>query len=284
MPHRYPLARELNLALEESTGIVVKSFEYYESMESDFCLPYMLFSNCTGGDVQYEVQYGSVNERFAERSKRMSFMPVGERLRSSARIRSPLRFYLIAIPSTWLATMSHGQIDVAKTPMRGTMEIDDPFVRAAIESLGRDCDMPRSYCSMRAESIAIAMVCEFMRVQGFPSAFLPNGPVTSRKRFERIIDYIDAHLSEEISLEQLARVANLSRVHFLREFKRITGLPPHRFILKRRIEIGADLIRRGELPLKVIALNVGFSSQSHFGAAFRGRYGVTPSSFRNRTC
>jgi AraC family transcriptional regulator len=99
-------------------------------------------------------------------------------------------------------------------------------------------------------------------------------------KLSRIVQHIDAHLHEQISVETLARMAGLSRSHFSRAFHRMTGDSPQRFILKRRVCRARDLLSGGDAPIAQVALRSGFSSQAHLSAAFRGDVGTTPSRYR----
>lgn len=90
--------------------------------------------------------------------------------------------------------------------------------------------------------------------------------------------FLSKNLDRKISLEDVAREAGLSRYHFLRVFKRETGLPPHLFRTMRRIDRGKQLLRGG-LPPAQTALAVGFSDQSHFTNTFRKYTGATPGQY-----
>ena len=95
-----------------------------------------------------------------------------------------------------------------------------------------------------------------------------------------IREYIDSHLSENISLDRMAEMAGLSVFHFARAFRRSFGTPPHSYQLRRRIEHAHHLLRQTELALSEIALSTGFSDQSHFARHFRRLTGMTPSAAR----
>lgn len=95
-----------------------------------------------------------------------------------------------------------------------------------------------------------------------------------------IREYIDSHLSENISLDKMAEIAGLSVFHFARAFRESFGTPPHSYLLRRRIERADHLLKKTELALSEIALSTGFSDQSHFARHFRRLTGVTPSAAR----
>lgn len=96
----------------------------------------------------------------------------------------------------------------------------------------------------------------------------------------RLMEYIDNRLAEPISLGELAAYAALSEYHFARMFRESFGMPPHQYVLARRLELARKLLRDGELPLGEIALACGFASASHFSNRFRAAVGATPGAYR----
>jgi AraC-like DNA-binding protein len=100
------------------------------------------------------------------------------------------------------------------------------------------------------------------------------------RALQRIREYIEQHLEENIELEVLAGIAALSKWHFARAFKQSVGVPPHFYLMQRRLELARKLLAETELSLGQIALKTGFSDQSHFSHRFRVFFGTTPRSFR----
>jgi AraC-like DNA-binding protein len=99
-------------------------------------------------------------------------------------------------------------------------------------------------------------------------------------RAQRICEFIEANLDQNISLESLAEMAGLSTHHFARAFKQTLGMPPHCYVLQRRIERAQQMLRDTDLSLSEIALSAGFSDQSHLTRHFRRLTGVPPSVMR----
>ena len=93
----------------------------------------------------------------------------------------------------------------------------------------------------------------------------------------RICDFIEEHLSEKISLGALSAMSGLSPNHFARAFQQSVGVPPHRYLLRRRIKHVEQLLRDTQLPLSQIAAAVGFADQSHLARHFRRLTGMPPS-------
>lgn len=98
----------------------------------------------------------------------------------------------------------------------------------------------------------------------------------------RVLDSIEARLAESIDLSGLARLARLSECHFSRAFKQSVGMPPHRYVMSRRVSVASAMLRQTDRPLTEIALDVGFSDHSHFTRMFARLTGQTPSAFRRR--
>ena len=96
----------------------------------------------------------------------------------------------------------------------------------------------------------------------------------------RVCDYIEGHLDEKIRLDELAILAGLSTDHFARAFHQSVGVPPHTYLLRRRLEHVEQLLRETQAPLSQIALATGFSDQSHLARHFRRWAGVSPRQIR----
>jgi len=105
-----------------------------------------------------------------------------------------------------------------------------------------------------------------------------RGLSPSAKR--RVLEYVDEHFDQQLTLESLANVARLSVHHFARAFRQSTGEPPHQYLLRRRIERATKMLKESELPLSEIALAVGFSDHSHFARHFRRLVGMSPGAAR----
>jgi AraC family transcriptional regulator len=102
------------------------------------------------------------------------------------------------------------------------------------------------------------------------------------RQLQRVGDFVTEHLAEEISVEIMAQLVQLSPFHFSRIFKQSTGMSPLRFVTRERITRAQQLIRETSRSLIEIALEVGYTSPSHFAQVFRGVVGVTPTEFRSK--
>ena len=99
-------------------------------------------------------------------------------------------------------------------------------------------------------------------------------------KLKLVIAYIDEHTDQNISVDMLANLAGVSKFHFTRMFKLETGLSPYQYVLRHRIRKAQNLLVNSKNELAVIALDSGFSSQSHMNEAFSKVMGVTPGYYR----
>jgi len=100
-------------------------------------------------------------------------------------------------------------------------------------------------------------------------------------RVRRVTEYIEQNLEKELRLAELAALVCMSPYHFARLFKGSTGVPPHRFVLRRRVAHARALLAAPELSIAQIAGRVGFRRPSHFTTVFRRVSGLTPRDYRN---
>lgn len=98
---------------------------------------------------------------------------------------------------------------------------------------------------------------------------------------EEIITYINEHFAENINVTELAARAGLSHFHFIRTFKKETGFTPHEYILNTRMATAQYLLKNTKLSIKDVCYNTGFSCESVFCSAFKQRFGMTPTQYRN---
>jgi transcriptional regulator GlxA family with amidase domain len=112
------------------------------------------------------------------------------------------------------------------------------------------------------------------------SAAAPNQDPELLRRLLRAKDRMDAASHEPWPVERLARVSHVSEAHFARSFKQAFGLPPHRYLLTRRLERAKALLRDTALPILEIALQTGWNSLGTFGRVFRDVNAKSPSEWR----
>jgi AraC family transcriptional regulator len=103
-----------------------------------------------------------------------------------------------------------------------------------------------------------------------------------RPKLRAVVDYVEEHLDGNLTLEQMAATVHVSPYHFARQFKAATGIPPHRYVIARRIARAQELLQpHTDLSLAEIGARSGFSDQSQFSHHFKRALGLTPGQFRS---
>lgn len=134
-----------------------------------------------------------------------------------------------------------------------------------------------------AEALSLVLMQELLRLERTTSASvkpLRGGlPVWRQKH---VVEFIEEHLAEEISLTALARIADLSLYHFARAFTRSFEMPPHRYLMARRMDRAKSLLQRPALSVTQIGIQIGFRETSSFTRAFRRFTGLAPTEYRRQ--
>jgi AraC family transcriptional regulator len=153
------------------------------------------------------------------------------------------------------------------------------FRDAQIQHIGwaLDADSQAGHPSGRVytESLSIALVAHLLARHRTALATPPTRGL-SKQQLQRVTGYIDAHLDEDLSLLQLAQVAGISASHLKTLFKRSMAMPVHAYVVRQRVNRAVELLRQGDLPASRVALEVGFSHQSHMLRCMRRVLGVVP--------
>lgn len=149
----------------------------------------------------------------------------------------------------------------------------DPRLRHTLKKLEAVVRAP-DVDDLHAESLCLLASLEIFGVLADPQGRLSDRQVTA------LTDYVEAHLTQQIGLADLAAVAGLSRFHFSRAFKATTGENPHGFVQQRRIARAADLLHSTTLPIEAVAIAVGYRGAPQFRRVFREVVGVPPLTYR----
>ena len=165
--------------------------------------------------------------------------------------------------------------------IRTSIGVEDPVI-ARLGALGRR-ELSEGGAGGRLYLEALATLLAVHLLRGYsvskPSPVAHRGGLAPRQ-MRRVLDYIDAHLTDELGLTDLAAIAGLSPNHFGEAFKASAGKSPHRFVMEKRVQHAMALLRNEERSIAEIAQAAGFSSQSRLTQNFRRMTGLTPGQFR----
>ncbi len=130
------------------------------------------------------------------------------------------------------------------------------------------------------EEIGIELAGAVLQVDGDIRRHSMPSATRDSSRIADVMRLLEAAFEEPHTLETLASIAGLSRYHFLRTFKRVTGVTPHQWILRARLREAAGRLTAGVQPITEIAFEVGFEDLSNFIRSFRAEFGVSPRAYR----
>ena len=171
-----------------------------------------------------------------------------------------------------------GATDIDITPASATRDA----VVLGIAALLRRAHVAGEYADVAGSTLAHRLAWHLlMTYGGVRIAARETQPgLLDRCGIERVVDLIDAELSDKLTLERLASAAALSPYHFARAFKASTGLAPYQFVTMRRVERAKALLTTTPASVTQVAHMVGFSNISHFRRLFRLHTGLTPGDLR----
>jgi AraC family transcriptional regulator len=173
------------------------------------------------------------------------------------------------------------ELDPARAAVPPLDGLDLPQIRAAMLAVNDELTADAAGGGLAAESLANLLAVHLIRGAAAPPlpARRADGALP-RGKLRAVVEYVEEHLGAGLTLEQMAAAAHLSVYHFARQFKAATGLPPHQYVVLRRVERAKRLLQGGDLSLAEVAACAGFSDQSQLSHHFKRLVGVTPRQFR----
>lgn len=200
----------------------------------------------------------------------------------SIRWRSPKGFLLLCLEDNFAADILGDDSGFRIPQLIPQLGVHDPFIREIGQLLRQQLEDVDAEQPLYIESLSLALgvyLSQHYSDATFPLKVSANG--LSSNQIQQVKDYIDAHLSDQIRLKDLAQLLGMSIFHFSRQFKEAMHLAPYQFVMNSRLTHAKELLRsQRTLNISEISLRCGFSSQSHFAHHFRKAEGVTPKSYR----
>lgn len=196
-----------------------------------------------------------------------------------------------AVPSFRVSAKRLAHTSAESDRETGVEEVTDPVMRRLSDALAATKAMHHPHSAILIDALRLAMLTRRAsrrtvvgRGQSEPAEENREGRTVrslQKWRLKRVMQYIDDNLDAKVTLQHLAAVAGLSRMHFAAQFRAAVGMRPHDYLLKRRIERAQELLLRADASLVDIALTVGFQTQAHFTTVFKRFAGDTPYQWRS---
>lgn len=231
----------------------------------------------------FDVDVGAAGESPSEKRfllpNAMLILPTNQELAIQWRARPTL--LVMAFDETFVGRLAAemGATLGALNPRYGVRddELDALAMKARLELYFGGASGPRFL-----EALGVLMAARLLRDFASPKSGRAATGGLDTGRLRRVIDHVEEQLSENLTLETLAKIAGLSAHHFASAFRASTGVSPHRYIMERRIARSMERLSCGKESVTDIAHGLGFSSHGHFTTSFHRFTGVTPTGFAAR--
>jgi AraC-like DNA-binding protein len=205
------------------------------------------------------------------------------RLQPVADLRDPFHSLMFHLPQSALDDLSleSGAQHIDELRFKPGVGLDDPIVRHLLLSFAPAVTRPQQASDLFVEHVAGALVAHVAHVYG-GIAITPFPHGLSRSQLRRAVELLTSDPGEDISLQHLAAVCGLSVRQVSRAFRKSTGLPPHQWLMRYRVDKAKSLLRDSSKTISDVALACGFADQSHFSRVFKSFCHVTPDFWRKQ--
>ncbi|MCY6489799.1 helix-turn-helix domain-containing protein [Leptolyngbya sp. GGD] len=182
---------------------------------------------------------------------------------------------------TFLAQIAYESINPDRVELLLTLKKVDLLIHQIGLALRASLEADGVGSRFYADSLATALSAHLLRHYSTRNhCFREHEDGLSKQKLRQAIEYIETHLGEDVSLTDIANELGMSQYYFCHLFKRSTGISPHQFLIRQRVERAKRLLKQSERTITSVALECGFANQSHFARCFRQCIGVNPNQFR----
>jgi AraC family transcriptional regulator len=201
---------------------------------------------------------------------------------ASCVFRGPYDVLHLHVPNRLIAEFGRAISGAEPSILHATARLtQDPVTERLGRALLASEETGNPFGRLYADCISTAIVARLLGPScRTVSGARPKVAELARWRLRRVTEYVEANLGEPMSLADLAETAGLTRMHFAAQFRAATGLPPHEYLLRRRIERAQEMLVEDKTPLVEVALTVGFQTQAHFTSVFKRFTGQPPRAWR----
>jgi len=232
----------------------------------------------------FEVHTGNRRTQDApnESAQSLSIIPAGVEAQGRAHNMRFMRHLLLRFDVAFLIRMAEDEIDLPDAFPR-CLTFSDPNIMRLVQLFAEECTSDEPHSRLYGDNLSIALLLALSRSS---SAKLPparNGRLAPWQ-LRRVTEYLAAHLAEDVDLQTVCGLVDLSRSYFSRAFKISTGLAPHQWLLQARIARAKELLLTSDRPLARIAIDVGFADQAHFTRTFGRAVGESPGAWQRMRC
>jgi len=254
-------------------------FSYYEQQAEEISGEYRPEFSSIGYILQGECHLTAANENFTVRSGDLYLLPARSLQKFHIPLHPPGAPHRKYFCHFYALTSGRDLFELIDLPLRLPVpRKHQTRVRRLMDTLCRLQADPGLLAPIRIKSMLLELTHLYLSLAGEKNILPRISPQSSD--LADILDLIDARLEQPFSIRALAAEMHLSENHFIRLFKERTGLPPARYILRRRLRRASDLLLQTPLSIAEIANRTGFDNPFYFSNIFKKYYGLSPSAFR----
>lgn len=171
--------------------------------------------------------------------------------------------------------------DIKHVELRDILRTDDPAIVNALSTLTSEIECGSLGGELFVEAVTNQVCIHLIRKYAGELREVPQAKRgLSPTQVRRVREFIEANLDHNVCLADIARVANISVFHLIRQFNETFGCPPYVYLTNQRLERARKMIEGGDTALKLVAASCGFSDQSHMTRLFRRTFKLTPGEYR----
>jgi AraC family transcriptional regulator len=227
--------------------------------------------------ARLEVGGRTLSARFTNQS--VSVIPPGILRQFSRDSAVPYELTAILIDPLMLAGISRAQTGLDFPNIIPQFGIVDPLIRSIGMMLDNEMESENPNPRIYAESLLAALVAQiFSRYTDRQTGARNTG--AHGVQIRRAVEYINQHMDGDLRLEDIAKVANMSKYHFAKVFRQVVGMPPHQYLVRMRVEKARKLLIESEMSITEVANLVGYEDTGQFSEQFLKIVGATPHRYR----
>ena len=259
-----------------------------EGVVGSIIFPYTELIMVAAGSICVEYRALGAHKRFLAGPGSVTIWPAGHESRpaswTSQRVEGAttemLRVQLDLSALERLAPHDDPVTGLRLTQLAQQPGIEDPALASLMRLMETDVAAGYPTGKLYGESLSLALAAHVAGRYSTGPIETPPRDGLARPVLERVLDYLCANLGRDLTIAELARVANMSPHHFSLRFKASVGVAPHQWVTRARVREAERLLRARSMSVAEVALSLGFASQSHFTDVFRRLTGTTPKRYQ----
>lgn len=238
----------------------------------------LIINTQVDGYTQYEQKIGDRLQRNHLRAGDVVIIPAN--VGNSARWYTRHCYVLLSIDTVIFRNSALELTDSGQVDLMPHFAKSDPLIHGIGLALKQEFEDGKENSQTYIDSLTTTLISHLIRNYTAQKDILKCFGSLSKQRVKQIIDYIHDNIHRDISLAELAEIATVTPNYFATSFKEVTGIPPHKYIIRCKIDLAKQLLINREISIADVAYNLGFSHQSHLNYHFKRLVGMTPKHFQ----